>query len=133
MASTNNSLCVTSYNSTGFGLSAQNHLKSLLIFSDICCVQEHFILDCKDKKRSNTDIIRKCFGASHDMFITPAVKSSDSVSRGRGSGGLVTMWQKGLTKYVNKVSCSNFRIQGIHVSFWNLLVVNFYFPFDPQN
>ena len=79
MASNASSLCVVSYNSTGFNLSSQNHIKTLLSFSDICCVQEHFLIDCKDKKRSNTDKLKAAFGASHDMFIVPAVKSNTCV------------------------------------------------------
>ena len=87
----NNDLCISSYNSTGFGLAAQNHMNSLLLFSDILCVQEHFLIDGKDKKHSNTNKLRITFGNNHDMFIVPAVKDSNQVSRGRGKGGLVTL------------------------------------------
>ena len=69
-----------------------------------------------------------------DMFITPAAKSNDSVSRGRGSGGLVTMWNKRLTKYVSKVSSNNFRLLATKFSLpdWDLLLINVYFPCDPR-
>ena len=128
-------LCVTSYNSTGFGPSAQNHIKTLLTFSDICCIQEHFLLDCKDKKSSNTDRLKTKFGDFHDMHILPAVKSDKFVSKGRGSGGLATLWNKNLTQYVDsKVTCSNSRLLGTKFCFpeWNCLLINAYFPCDPR-
>ena len=108
----NNSTCVTSYNSTGFGPGAKSHIKTLLSFSDICCVQEHFLLDSKNKKYSNTDKLKTEFDANYDMYIVLDVKDNNSVSRGCGSGGLVTMWTKRLTKYVSREPCSNPRILG---------------------
>ena len=38
-----NKLFISSYNSTGFGIAAQNYIIKLLLFSDIVCVQEHFL------------------------------------------------------------------------------------------
>ena len=68
------------------------------------------------------------------MFIVPAYKENNQVTRGRGKSGLVTMWKKGLTKYVSKVSCSNFRIQATKFKFpaGPVLVINSYFPCDPR-
>ena len=68
------------------------------------------------------------------MYIVPAYKDCSQVSRGRGKGGLVTLWRKGLTKYVSKVTSTNFRILATKFSFpsSNLLMVNSYFPCDPQ-
>ena len=74
MDPTKQSLCITSYNSTGFGLAAQNYTKTLLLFSDILCMQEHFLLDSNDKKHSNTKKLVKQFGTNHDMYIVPAYK-----------------------------------------------------------
>ena len=127
-------LCIASYNSTGFGLGVQNYISTLLLFADILCVQEHFLQDCKDKKSSNTDKIRRNYGDKYDMYIVPAYKSSAQVCKGRGKGGLVTMWKKSLTKYVSQVPCSNFRLQATKFTFLNssLLVINAYFPCDPQ-
>ena len=82
-------LCISSYNSTGFGLAAQNHMHTLLLFSDILCVQEHFLIDGRNKKHSNTNKLRNAFGEKNDMYIVPAVKDPSQVSRGRGKGGLV--------------------------------------------
>ena len=95
-------MCISSYNSTGFGLAAQNYMDTLLLFSDILCIQEHFLQDCKDKKTSNTNKLRNTFGGQHDMFIVPGKKDNSQVSRGRAKGGLATIWNKTLTKYVSK-------------------------------
>ena len=86
-----------------------------LLFSDVCCVQEHFLLDAKDKKNSNTDKLKTVLGPAYDMHIVPAVKTNTSISRGRESGGLATIWKKALTKYVNVTI----------LDFWEL---NFVFP-----
>ena len=69
-------VCVTSYNSTGFGQDKIDFMKTLLLFSDILSVQEHFLLSSDDRKYSNTDKIRRAFGDNYDMFVVPAVKSS---------------------------------------------------------
>ena len=49
------SICITSYNSTGFGLGQQAYIETLSLFSDIVCIQEHFLLDAGDKKYSNSN------------------------------------------------------------------------------
>ena len=128
-------LCVTSFNSTGFGLAAKNYIKTLLLFSDILCIQEHFILDSNDKKHSNTNKLVVNLGADHDMFIVPAFKDNNQVSKGRGQGGLVTLWNKKLTKFVSKVPTDSYRIQATKFSFpsSHLLVINAYFPCDPES
>ena len=128
-----NNICVTSYNSTGFGPGAKNHVKTLLSFCDMCCIQEHFLLDSKNKKYSNTDKLRTEYGAFHDMYVVPALKDNNSVSKGRGSGGLVTMWSKKLTKYVSSEPCNNSRILATKFEFlnWSCLLINAYFPCDP--
>ena len=58
----------------------------------------------------------------------------NQVTRGRGKGSLVTMWRKGLTKYVSKIKCANFRIQATKFTFPSgpVLVINSYFPCDPR-
>ena len=81
-----NSLCVTSYNSTGFGIGVQNFISTLSLFSDIVCIQEHFLLDSKDKNHRNTNKLRKALEYKYDMFIAPAYKDDNQVSRGRGKG-----------------------------------------------
>ena len=132
--SSNKHLCISSYNSTGYGLGAKQSMETLLLFSDILCIQEHFLLDSKSKKHSNTNKMRVDFGDNFDMFIVPASKDASKVSRGRGSGGLSILWKKSLTKYVSKVSSRNTRLQGAKFSFpgCDILVINGYFPCDVQ-
>ena len=86
-------------------------MKILLSFTDILCVQEHFLLDAKDKKHSNTNYLKSTFGDSFDMFITPAYKDNGQVCRGRGKGGLAIIWKSYLSKYVTQVKSNNFRLQ----------------------
>ena len=127
------SISVTSYNPTGLGLGAINFIDTLLLYSNILCLQEHFLQDSGDKKHSNTNKLRKSF-PHHDMFITPAYKETNRVCRGRAKGGLATIWHPSLTKYVSKIKCENFRLQGTKFSFpsGSLLIVNSYFPCDPR-
>ena len=133
MDATISSLCVTSYNSTGFSINTEQFVSQLLLYSQIVCLQEHFLQNSGDRKYSNTDKIRKAF-KNKDMFINPAVKDNKQVTRGRAKGGLATIWDKGLTKYVSKIKCENFRLQGTKFSLpgGSLLVVNTYFPCDPR-
>ena len=68
------------------------------------------------------------------MFIEPAFKENKQVSRGRGIGGLATIWNKNLTKYISKVKCDNYRIQATKflLPHGSILVINSYFPGDPR-
>ena len=126
MYPTINELCISSFNSTGFGIGIQNYMTTLLSFSDILCVQEHFLLDSKSKKSSNTDKIKNYFGDAHDAIVVPAVKCNNIINRGRGKGGLAVIWKKHLTKYITKVSCNNFRLQATKFSLHQceFLVIN---------
>ena len=128
------SICVSSFNSGGMGVDKQNYKKSLCLFSDILCIQEHFLLDAGNKNYNNTYKLRQYFGESHDMCIKPAYKNSEIISRGRGSGGLAILWRKGLTKYVTNINSETHRIQAIKLNFpaADLLIVNLYFMVDPQ-
>ena len=91
------------------------------------------MLDAKDRKHSNTDRLRKTF-SNHDMYIIPAEKNNQQVSRGRGKGGLATIWDRSLTKYVAKIECENFRLQATKFALpsGSLLVLNAYFPCVPR-
>ena len=108
---------MTSYNSTGFSLSVRNFLTTLSLFSSIICLQAHFLLDSKVKKYSNTNKLRNAFSDKFDMFIVPAFKENKQVTKGRGKGGLTTMWEKSLTKYVSLVKCTNFRLKATQLNF----------------
>ena len=68
------------------------------------------------------------------MFIVPAHKDNLQVSKGRGKGGLATLWDKSLTKYGSLVKCLSFRIEATKFSFpcGTFLLINAYFPCDPQ-
>ena len=68
------------------------------------------------------------------MFIVPAIKDTSQVSTGRGRGGLATMWDKTLTKYVSQIKCSSFRLQVTRFNFpsGSFLLLNTYFPCDPR-
>ena len=94
MDNTNYNICVTSYNSGGMGLDRQQYIKTLQLFSDVLCIQEHFLLDSGDRKHSNTNKLKQYFGDTHDMIIKPAYKDKNCITKGRGSGGLVIMWKK---------------------------------------
>ena len=128
-----NKICLSSFNSTGFGLAAQQYVETLLLFSDIVCMQEHFLLDAKDRKYSNTSKLRNRY-KNCDMYIVPAFKENNQVSKGRGKGGLATLWDKKITKYVSKIKCENFRLQATKFNFpsCELLILNTYFPCDPR-
>ena len=133
MELTDQQLCITSYNSTGFGRGVVNFMETLLSFSDILCIQEHFLQDSGQKKYSNTNKIKVAF-PNYDMLIKPAAKSNNQVCRGRAKGGLAILWNPKLTKYITKVDCHNFRISAAKLSLpsGSLLLVNTYFPCDPQ-
>ena len=134
MVPSQESLCISSYNSTGFGVGVQNFVTTLSLFSNILCIQEHFLLDAKTKNHSNTNKLRKLCNVKYDMSIVPAYKENAQVTRGRGKGGLATLWDKSLTKYVSQIKCSNFRLQATRFDFpsGSLLLLNTYFPCDPR-
>ena len=68
------------------------------------------------------------------MYIAPAHKNTSQVSKGRGKGGLATLWDRSLTKYVSKVPTESFQLQGTKFSFpsGSFLLLNTYFPCDPR-
>ena len=55
---TSNNIYITSYNATGFGLHQQNYIETLLTYSNVLYLQEHFLLGGTSKKYNNTDKIR---------------------------------------------------------------------------
>ena len=68
------------------------------------------------------------------MYIVPAIKDNRQVSKGRGKGGLVSIWSNKITKYVSQIKCENYRLQATRFDFPSgpLLVLNTYFPCDPR-
>ena len=77
----NKTICVTSYNSTGFGMNTKKMIEKLSLFSDIICIQEHFLIDSNSKKYSNSNKIRQSYGDVYDILVTPAIKDSSQISR----------------------------------------------------
>ena len=63
------------------------------------------------------------------MYIVPAFKDNSQISKGRGKGGLATIWNRKMTKYVSKIKCENFRLQATRFDFpgADLLIINTYF------
>ncbi len=66
-------VCVTSYNSGGLALDRQNFIKTLNIFSDILCIQEHFLLDAGGKKHSNTYKLKTLFGLQQFLILLEGI------------------------------------------------------------
>jgi len=60
-------------------------IKTLTLFSDVLCLQEHFLLDAGNKKY-NTHKLKL-------SLVIPAFKNDFKISKGRGSGGLAIMWR----------------------------------------
>ena len=72
------------------------------------------------------------FNNLYDLYIVPTVKDLTQVARGRGSGGLATIWKKSSTKYMSAVSSPNqatmFRFPECPI-----LIINAYFPCDVKS
>ena len=80
MANSNaKTLCISSYNSRGHSKDRLEFIKTILLYNDILCIQEHFLLNCGDKKYNNTNLLLRTFGDNHDMYINPAVKENKQV------------------------------------------------------
>ena len=92
-------------------------IKTLTLFSDVLCLQEHFLLDAGNKKYNNTYKLKTYFGDSYDMFIKPAFKNDFIISKGRGSGGLAIMWKKTLTEYVTNIKSDLYSVQAVKFNF----------------
>ena len=51
-------------------------------------LQEHFVLNSGSRKYNNIEKIILCCGDNFNMFITPAVKDNNVMTRGKGKGEL---------------------------------------------
>ena len=132
-----NNMFLTSHNSGGMhGVDRQEYLnKTLLLFSDFFCLQQHFLLVSGGKEHKATSKLNTYFGNTHDMILNPAFKDNNLIGKGRGSGGLAITWTKYLTKYVTSPKSENYKIPAIKVNFpgAELMIVNLYFMLDMQN
>lgn len=120
-------LKIVSYNSNGFGFYKQAFVADFDLFSDIILLQEHFLLQANVYKISNV----LC---NYDLNVQPALKPANVISGGRASGGLCILWKKNLCDKVDKVLTNNSRIVAniFHFGITSLLIMNCYFPNDPQ-
>ena len=119
-----------SYNSRGFGLEKQYFIKKVvnLICADkltILCNQENFLF------RNNVYKIQKKI-PSYQLFIKQAL--SNGHDRGRAKNGMFVAVPDCLKSQVEDISPDFYRIQvpEIKLKTSNFLLVNSYFPCDPQ-
>ena len=120
-------LKLLSYNSTGFNLEKANFMNFLMNSLKVDCLflQEHMHL------RANIYKVEREF-PDLDSFLIPAVKSNNTVCSGRPSGGLGIFWKKHLNNSVKILKHpDSVRVQAIEL-FGNVIVINTYFPTDPQ-
>ena len=120
-------LKIISYNPTGFNLQKANFINFLSssMNIDIFMVQEHMHL------RQNVYKVENEFD-KFNSFIIPASKSNHCVNSGRPSGGLGIFWKKSLNCNVKMLKHPNsVRVHAIEL-FNNYLLINSYFPTDPQ-
>ena len=128
---TDNKVCFFSYNSRGFGDIEQDFMRFLL--SDtatancipILCNQENFIL------RDNSYKLRKAFHG-YKILINPAIKKQ--LSTGRPSNGIFIAFPDSIKNNIIDVSPGFWLVQAVKITFKfsHLLLINSYFPTDPQ-
>ena len=117
-----------SYNSRGFSKFKGNYINLLSssLDIDIICLQEHMRL------RENVVNVQNEL-ASYSSTFVPAVKSNNSISSGRPSGGLGILWKHSLDKLVNIIRKNNDNSRVHAITFDSrFLIVNTYFPIDPK-
>lgn len=120
-------LKIISYNSTGFNVAKANFINFLSesMKIDIFVLQEHMHL------RQNVFKIQKEF-SNFESFIIPAYKSNNCISSGRPCAGLGIFWKKSLNSLVKMFKHPNSqRVQALEICD-NHLLINTYFPNDPQ-
>ena len=123
------SICIYSYNSRGFAQEKQDLLKILMSSSGrtypIICNQENFML------RANSYKIKNCLTGAHVM-VKGAVKNSHD--NGRPKNGMFIAVPAEIKESVRDISPDHWRVQAaiVHTTGNNILIVNTYFPTDPQ-
>lgn len=112
-------LTISSYNLHGFG-NGKFFLKDLCSFSDVICIQEHWLLP------SSLNCINN-FSENFVGFSTSAmdVVSGSGILRGRPYGGVGILVSK---RYASLVKCLAKAERYIVISIGNILVVSVYFP-----
>ena len=130
--STSIKVCIYSYNSRGFSDINQNLMKLLVSDSiaggkiPILCNQENFQL------RDNSYRLSKAL-PGFKLIIKPAVKKD--LHYGRPSNGMFMAFPDSIKNKVTDVSPDFWRVQAAKIEFntSTLLLLNSYFPTDPQN
>ena len=128
---TNTKVCIFSYNSRGLSDINKNFMK--LLVSDevtggkipILCNQENFQL------RDNTYRLNQVL-PGFKLIIKPAIKKD--LSSGRPSNGMFIAFPDSTKNQVTDVSPDFWRVQAVQIQFKSstLLLINSYFPTDPQ-
>ena len=124
-------VCVLSYNSRGFSNFKIDFMKLLLsdvVTGDsipILCNQENFIL------RDNSYKIKQAL-PNFQIVFNPAVKTN--LTKGRPSNGMFIAFPDSIKNQVTDVSPGFWRLQAVKIKFMSstLLLINSYFPTDPQ-
>ena len=127
----NDKVCVISYNSRGFSEIKTDFINFLLsdtVNGDkipILCNQENFML------RENSYRLKKAL-PDYQLLINPAVKKD--LSKGRPSNGMSIAFPESIKNEVTDVSPGFWRLQAVKIKFMTstLLLINSYFPTDPQ-
>ena len=102
---------LTSYNSTGFPVQRQSYIKSLQLYSDVICGQEHFQLkNCKFR-------ISNAFSNEFEFLFKPVVKANSNLGKGRPKGGIYFAWKKHHVKKATRLSTENFRMQALKLEY----------------
>ena len=117
-----------SYNSTGLDMAKVKWINELMetFDADLLQLQEHF------KAIKTVESYFKQNFSDFDSFVSPAIRNENHV--GRPKGGLAQFVKKGGIFKKERVSSSNWRIQGqvLHSGNYKLLWLNIYMPTDPQ-
>ena len=122
------SVCIFSYNSRAFSQEKQDLCKMLMINSEkyfpILCNQENFLL------QSNNFKVKQCLQNAHIFF---KVATKDSIN-GRPKNGMFIAVPDELKEYVVDVSLNHWRVRAIILLTPKnkMLIINSYFPTDPQ-
>ena len=127
----NDTVCVLSYNSRGFSDIKADFIK--LLVSDtvtgnkipFLCNQENFLL------KDNSYKIKQAI-PDFQLVINPAIKKD--LNHGRPSNGMFIAFPDSIKNQVTDVSPGFWRLQAVKIKFMssNLLLINSYFPTDPQ-
>ena len=127
----NDKVCVISYNSRGFSDIKTDFMKFLLSNAvtgnkiPILCNQENFIL------RDNAYKLKQAL-PDYQLIINPAIKKD--LTQGRPSNGMFIAFPDKIKNQVTDVSPGFWRLQAVKIKFMTstLLLINSYFPTDPQ-